>query len=99
MNEQEFAEQIASVVTQYIQGKFEDYQERDEVGKADLNRIRALRDSRNYKLALLEILENPIFELSPTEVPENAKNLDFCDCLYLNISKLYDELKTLSDAD
>jgi len=99
MNEDEFAERLANIITTFIQSRFDqdvDFHDNPYHHGRDIkaDRIELLKEyakHKRYVHGIQQILENDLFELEKEDLPSLSSSI-----LYNYIQAVYEELIALS---
>jgi len=98
MDKDYFSNELSKLITGYIDAQIniemDNREVSNEMGKEE--RLKRLCRSGNFQMAIFEILDNPIFDTSIEELGNMNNTRHFYEILYLNISKLYEELKMMA---
>lgn len=98
MNQDRFGQELSRLITGYIDSRMDvDENFRVEKERVKQSRLIAMLEADMRSAAVQEILGSELFQLTKKEILENIGNEAFIDCLYLNISNLYEELNILAD--
>lgn len=101
MNESRFAQELASLLTDYIDSKYECDQKffQEENDLSDCCLPPKPKKKQNIKEGIIDLLNNPIFDIELDELHREADKCKYLRSLYLNINALYEGLQALMQLD